>query len=411
MKDSPTAALLLVNRLAKVDGAKPLSAREYWNLLNLIPDPGTLLGLGVDQVRTLGLDPEFAERVVRLLDASIPFAFERERLESSGIQVVSTLDETFPNRLQARLGTACPAFLLVVGLPTWIDSGGLGVVGSRDVNDSGAEVARRAAVAAADRGEPVVSGHARGVDQIAISATLERGGRVTGIPSEGLTKVARGAAVRHAVLAEQLCLVSPYGPMSPFSAANAMARNKLIYALADRTFVVASDKESGGTWAGATEALQRHFGPVAVWLGDGGGPGNVALTHRGASPIHNLDDLTGELQPSGQLALDSLPDSVSETRVVEESGPIMNGAEVTASAAPCAHPDPTGVCWCGCGAPVEDGEFFAARHDANAAIDAVVAVFGSVEAFLAAHGYGDVNPAPKRRRNSKAASGRATASR
>ena len=51
MNDSSTAALLLVNRLSKVEGAKPLSAREYWNLLGLVTvtDPWTLMGLDTAQ--------------------------------------------------------------------------------------------------------------------------------------------------------------------------------------------------------------------------------------------------------------------------------------------------------------------------------------------------------------------------
>lgn len=403
--DTSTAALLLVNRITDVGGAKPLSAREYWDLLKHVVNPADLLGLGIEQVEKLGLGTELADRVVRLLDASVPFAFERERLESGGIQLVSTFDDGFPSRLHSRLGSSCPAFLLVVGVATWLNSGGLGVVGSRDVAEAGNNVARDAAAAAATRGEVVVSGLARGVDQVAMSAALNLGGLVTGVPSEGLSKISRSSEIRRHVLDEHLCLVSPYGPNSPFSAGNAMARNKLIYALSDRTLVVASDKETGGTWAGATEAMRRHFGSVAVWLGEGAGSGNNALAQKGAIPIRSLDELAGDLAPAGQLSLDSLPIELtvaSDRSAMTHPSASMASVDQPEANSPitktpvAAHFLSTGSCWCGCGTEVGAGTFFAPRHEAKAATDAAVAVYGSVEAFLAGHGYSDANPAPER---------------
>ncbi|HXF72904.1 MAG TPA: hypothetical protein VNO79_09895, partial [Actinomycetota bacterium] len=78
-----------------------------------------------------------------------------------------------------------------------------------------------------------------------------------------------------------------------FTVGGAMARNKLIYALAERTLVVAADLERGGTWAGATEALKRNLGPVLVWVGPGAGRGNRALADAGAIPVHDLEAVVG----------------------------------------------------------------------------------------------------------------------
>ncbi|MCP3934225.1 MAG: hypothetical protein GY708_02510 [Actinomycetia bacterium] len=51
---------------------------------------------------------------------------------------------------------------------------------------------------------------------------------------------------------------------------------------------MASDIESGGTWAGATEALRRRFGAVAIWTGEGSGEGNKALVDRGGIAVDDL---------------------------------------------------------------------------------------------------------------------------
>jgi hypothetical protein len=44
-------------------------------------------------------------------------------------------------------------------------------------------------------------------------------------------------------------------------------------------------KDSGGTWAGATEALKKNTATVLVWRGEGERPGNAALVDRSGVPI------------------------------------------------------------------------------------------------------------------------------
>ena len=73
-----------------------------------------------------------------------------------------------------------------------------------------------------------------------------------------------------------------------------MGRNKIIYGLSRCTIVVASDHETGGTWAGATEALKNGYGRVASWMGPGGGAGNSALVQHGAFELSDVNRL-GEL--------------------------------------------------------------------------------------------------------------------
>lgn len=53
-----------------------------------------------------------------------------------------------------------------------------------------------------------------------------------------------------------------------------------------------------------------------------------------------------------------------------------------------ARPLPSGECWCGCGATTEARSFFLPGHDKIAESRVIVAEYGSVADFLAAHGYG-----------------------
>lgn len=290
--DSARAALLLTNRLVPLD-VKPLTAREFWQLVERV-DPAALLHddpAGIAE--RAGVDADEALRLRTLLDASTALGFEQERLHDGGISLISALDAAFPARLRERLGTACPPFLLVAGPTEWLDRPGLGVVGSRDAGDAALDVARRSAELAVEQGWPVVSGLARGVDQAAMAGAAGAGGGVVGVPAEGISRASRSAEVRKLVHNGELCIASPYAPDAPFRAGNAMGRNKIVYALSQVTFVVASDEGSGGTWAGAKEALDRQYASVAVWVGDGATDGNHALVRRGATPISDLTQLFG----------------------------------------------------------------------------------------------------------------------
>jgi predicted Rossmann fold nucleotide-binding protein DprA/Smf involved in DNA uptake len=282
--------LLLTNRIVSLD-ASPLTAREFWALTERV-DPGDLFHLDAGEVVELtGSSLAEAARLVTLLSAATALGFEQDRLAEGGIELVSALDDRFPGSLRDRLGSACPTFLLVAGPIEWLSRPGLGIVGSRDASDEALLAARQSAEHAVATGWPVISGLARGVDQVAMSAALEAGGVVVGVPADGILRASRGAELRRRVHDGELCIASPYGPNAPFTAGNAIGRNKLVYGLSRVVFVVASDEEAGGTWAGATEALDRHFAPVAVWAGEGAKDGNRALIQRGATRVTEFDQL------------------------------------------------------------------------------------------------------------------------
>ena len=176
-------------------------------------------------------------------------------------------------------------------------------MGSRNVSEEGAEVAKALGRQAASLGVPLVSGAARGVDQLAMNAAFHAEGTVIGIPAQSLMRTLKGPDVRRAVYEGRTVMCTPYAPNSPFTVGKAMGRNKLIYALSEFTVAVAADDGSGGTWSGATEALKGDYCRVAVWRGPGEGPGNGPLERKGALPITSVSQLDTVLN-------DPEPDSV-----------------------------------------------------------------------------------------------------
>jgi len=164
-----------------------------------------------------------------------------------------------------------------------LNGGGLGIVGSRNVDQEGEAFTRQIAELCAYNRMPVVSGGARGVDQTAMNTSLDAGGLTIGIVAENLLKKSVERKNRHAIAEGRLLLITPYHPNARFTVGTTMDRNKLIYAMADYSLVVSAEHKKGGTWNGATEELRRD-NPRTVFVRTGGNvpQGNSKLLELGA---------------------------------------------------------------------------------------------------------------------------------
>ena len=141
----------------------------------------------------------------------------------------------------------------------------------------------------ANAGRSVVSGAAQGVDQAAMNAALDVGGKVTGVLTGNLERTTMRREHRDLLLAGRLVLVSPYDPCAAFNVGHAMQRNKTIYALADAALVINATTDRGGTWAGAVEQLRKYPTPVYVRSTGAACAGLDALRAKGALPWPNPD--------------------------------------------------------------------------------------------------------------------------
>jgi predicted Rossmann fold nucleotide-binding protein DprA/Smf involved in DNA uptake len=111
---------------------------------------------------------------------------------------------------------------------------------------------------------------------------LQSEGFAIGALADSLEATIRKADVRDFVINGRLVLLTPYSPTAGFSVGAAMGRNKVIYGLADFAIVVSSDYQTGGTWAGASEALKTNWCPVFVRDGANVPKGNRELRKLGA---------------------------------------------------------------------------------------------------------------------------------
>ncbi|HEV2494941.1 MAG TPA: DNA-processing protein DprA [Terriglobia bacterium] len=344
------AVLLLCGELGQRggNGPKPLGLRQYNVLASWLKSAGLRPGdlLSTDgRMRLAGFQsPELDSiGVTYLLDRGAALALIVERWERGGLWVISRSDASYPERLKKYLGQTAPPLLYGVGSKCLLNRGGLVVVGSRDSSEEDAEFARRVGEHCAKEGIAVISGAAKGIDREAMSGALETGGWALGVLAEGLARTATSGQYRSGLVSDRLTLLSPYDPDSRWFVYAAMERNKLLYGLGDAALVVASSAETGGTWAGATEALQH--GRVKVFVKSTGviAPGNSRLLRMGSIPFppepwENLrglftppEEKNGQLFPSTAqqaLAMDERANLVAE--VLNDSP----STEATAAAVP-----------------------------------------------------------------------------
>jgi len=165
------------------------------------------------------------DRLKRLLARGFLLSQAVEHWRTRAIWVVSRADAEYPRRLKVRLKDDAPPVLYGCGDNAILETGGLAVVGSRDVDEALVEYTESIGRLAAKAKLALVSGGARGIDQAAMRGALGAGGIVAGVLADSLERTALNREHRNLLLEGQLVLISPYDPAAGFNVGHAMQRN------------------------------------------------------------------------------------------------------------------------------------------------------------------------------------------
>lgn len=282
--------------------------------------------------RTLGVPREPLRRALALRGAARRLA-ERARAdaEAVGATVVSAIDRAYPTALHD-LPLPPPALWCRGTIPV---TPAVAIVGSREADGYGIEVADCFASTLAVAGVTVVSGFARGVDAAAHRAALAIGGTTVAVMGSGVDVVyPRG----HAGMAEEVAmagaLLSEFPLGSPPRRWHFPIRNRLIAALARVTLVVQAALRSG-TLHTAHHAMElgRDVFAVPGRIFDERSMGTNGLLADGAlvarTPADVLDALgLGRPAAAGHLAA---------------AAPAGSAAAAGSTAAPADPEPPTGL--------------------------------------------------------------------
>ncbi len=287
--------VLLCSRLmvSSSESIRSLTVRE-WSMLKERLDEKHLKPSGLlefhDQAeleQDLNIETETAYRIMELLKLGGNLALELENLSQQEIWVLTEYEDGYPDRLVDKLDDKKPPVIFGAGDISKLNDGGLAIVGSRDVDSQVHEFTKRIGTMCAQLGIIVLAGAARGVDRTAMVAAVENSGQSVGVLADSLQLFIKSRNTRELIVDGRLTAITVLHPGAGFSVAGAMARNKYIYSLADHAIVVSSAKGTGGTWAGAIEAINKNLCPIIVRDGENVPEGNIALIKKGATPINN----------------------------------------------------------------------------------------------------------------------------
>lgn len=302
LSSSAQATLLLTSQFAKKgeQAVKPLTNTEWTRFAFWLKErgrtPGDLLSSDPETLMADWSDPHVdIDRVTRLLERGHALGLAMEKWQRAGLWVVTRSDPDYPRLLKQRLRSACPPVLYGCGDKTLLNSGGLAVVGSRQVDDDDILFSQQVGAKAASEKVGIISGGARGVDEAAMLGAMNAGGVVVGVLADKLLAQAISTRWRGGLMGGNLALISPFYPEAGFNTGNAMARNKYIYCLSNAALVVRSGHK-GGTINGARENLKHGWVPLWIrpasdentandWLVDKGGrwcrerPDQMAVQH------------------------------------------------------------------------------------------------------------------------------------
>lgn len=223
-------------------------------------------------------------------------------------QVVSILDDEYPKLLKDVRDA--PPFLFYRGSLDVLHSPGASVVGTRDVSDTGIAQTQDTAHQLVERGIPVISGMARGVDATAHWATLNHGGIPIGVIATSILGPYTPAPNRdlHEAVADRGLLVSQFAPGTPVHKGSFLQRNATMSGLGFATIIIEA-REKSGTRAQARNAM-HHGRPVilteSVISNTQWGKDLITNYREAVHPIHDRVSLVKALKYSARQTMPNI---------------------------------------------------------------------------------------------------------
>ncbi len=185
-------------------------------------------------------------------------AFLAESYLSQGFEIIPIISPEYSKTLKSNLkATHSPAILYIKGNKKILEEKSIAIVGSRDASQIALKFTDNIAKLASKEFKVVVSGFAKGVDKQALDSTINYKGQSIIVLPQGIMTFGSGFKNYYKQIIDgDVLVLSTFFPKAPWKAELAMARNPIIYGLADEIFV-AESSEKGGTWSGVVDGLRK----------------------------------------------------------------------------------------------------------------------------------------------------------
>lgn len=184
-------------------------------------------------------------------------SFLVDELMAQGYDIIPIVHSEYPKALKENLKYNAPAVIYTKGNKALLQESSIAIVGSRNAVPISLTFTDNMAKKGVSEGKVVVSGFAKGVDQKALDSAVEVNGKSIIVLPQGIMTFGSGFKRYYKHIIEgRVLVISTFAPKAPWSVEFAMARNHIIYGLAQEIYVAQSDN-NGGTWSGAIDGLRR----------------------------------------------------------------------------------------------------------------------------------------------------------
>ena len=186
-------------------------------------------------------------------------AFLAEDFLSQGFEIIPITSPEFSKTLKANLKAAhSPSVIYVKGNKKILEEKSIAIVGSRDASEISLQFTDNIAKLASKQFKVVVSGFAKGVDKQALDSAINYTGQSIIVLPQGIMTFGSGFKKYYSqIINGDVLVLSTFFPKAPWKAELAMARNPIIYGLADEIYV-AESSDKGGTWSGVVDGLRKQ---------------------------------------------------------------------------------------------------------------------------------------------------------
>jgi Predicted Rossmann fold nucleotide-binding protein involved in DNA uptake len=206
-----------------------------------------------------GFEDKEVEDLKKVKSELANIAFLAETLQNEGYELIPITSPEYSRSLKENLKIAhAPALLYVKGNKQIMQKKSIAIVGSRNAMDKSLEFTDNIAKLASKEFKVVVSGFAKGVDKQALDSAINYKGQSIIVLPQGIMTFGSGFKKYYKQIVDgDVLVLSTFFPKATWQVELAMARNPIIYGLANEIYV-AESSDKGGTWSGVIDGLRKN---------------------------------------------------------------------------------------------------------------------------------------------------------
>ncbi len=295
--DDAFVTMLLTMSLSpnREEFARPLSTAEMHQLEDRvrrcdIGRIGRLVNTDISGLMfKLDISEEEAYRIYTLMNREVQISYSLENFLRQGIDVVTCRDASYPRRLHLRMEETAPQIFYRCGNPALLDRAMLAVVGisgvktTAEVREYVSEIVRNGI----RLGYTLLTGGELGVSRVVANLVQEHGGTLVEVLGGDMAEHMHEDGIAELIGTDRAAVISMEHPEALFTVSHGIARNKVLFSLAEAAFVFNTDGKRG-----ETDAIRsRYCDWIYAWTGH---PGAAALVSKGAIGVGDISAIDFE---------------------------------------------------------------------------------------------------------------------